>query len=361
MQKHSKISRSKGDKSNAHVGEKSPVFLVKATKKGGLDYLHISLMILVLILIALAYSFAKLKPINSCSSPNQTVNYGILNNSCLKLENNNTQVLQAAEKVIAGYVSINTTFSLLPYYSYINKTQIYYLENQNKYFVQVPFKDPLNNQTLNFSMLFNGSNLSLINLYMQSVVMPQNTLNKVVSFGTVKLAGKVACAPSSSNTIPVYLFNDPYSPGAFSSIINASKMSEKYANANISYYFIFGSSSTRLYSSYGVEKTQLLGDYLACASKQHNFYGFVLNLSKIYNGIPMQNYTMYQTALGSGINTTQLNACISNSSSILTSQSNLAKFYNVVSVPEFIVDCEYTSLPQTLQYAINYSIAQNNK
>ncbi|MCL4380727.1 hypothetical protein M1141_00440 [Candidatus Marsarchaeota archaeon] len=357
MQGHSKISKAKANKSSASTAEKSPIFLVKATKRGGLDYLHISLIALVLILIALAYSFAKLKPLNSCSSPNQTVSYGILNNSCVRLENNNTQVLHAVEKAIAGYASTNTTFSLLPYYSYINRTKIYYLENQDRYFVQVPFKDPLNNQTLNFSMLFNSNTLALISAYTQSLVMPQNTSNRAVSFGTVKLAGKVACASSLSNSIPVYLFNDPYSPGAFSSIINASKGGGKYANANISYYFIFGSSSTRLYNSYGVERTQLLGDYLACASKQHNFYGFAVNLSKIYNGVPMQNYTMYQTALGSGINTTQLNACISNSSSILTSQSNLAKFYNVVSVPEFIVNCEYTSLPQTLSNAINYSIA----
>ncbi len=339
--------------------KQDPIFLVKATKKGGIDYLHISLFALVLILIAITYSFAKLKPLNSCSSPNASLSFGILNNSCVKLENNNSQVLHAAEELIAGYASTNTTFSLLPYYSYINKTKIYYLENQNKYFVQVPFKDPINNQTLNFSMLLNGNNLTLINAYTQSIITPQKTSNAVIGFGVVKLAGKVACASASSNTIPVYLFNDPYALGSFSSILKDINISKKYPNLNTSYYFIFGSSSTALYPSYGIQKTQLLGNYLACASKQPNFNAFIVNLSKIYNGIPILNYTLYQTALGSGLNTTKLNLCISNSSAILTSQLNLAKFYNVVSVPQFIINCEYISLPQTLSNAINYSI--NNK
>jgi len=91
---------------------------------------------------------------------------------------------------------------------------------------------------------------------------------------------------------------------------------------------------------------------------QPKFYGFLYNLSKIFSGTPMSNYTLYQTAYGSGLNITQLNACLSNSTTLLTKESDLAKFYNVVSVPQFIINCEYTSLPQTLINAVNYSRQQ---
>ncbi|MCL4383110.1 MAG: hypothetical protein M1168_00685 [Candidatus Marsarchaeota archaeon] len=345
------------NKDNAVKNNKNAVFLVKATKHGGFDYLHISLIALVIILIALVFAFAKLKPVNTCYSLNSTSSYGILNNTCVKLENNNTQVLNAVEKILAGYAKVNSTFSLLPYYSYINKTKIYYLENQDAYFVEVPFKDPfVSNQILNFSLLLNGSNLTLINAFTQSLIKPQNTTNKVVSFGVVKLAGKVSCA--SSNTIPVYIFNDPYSPGAFESLFRSVNISKNNSGINMSYYFIFGSSSINFYNSYGVHRTQLLGQYLACTSQQPKFYGFLYNLSKIFSGTPMSNYTLYQTAYGSGLNITQLNACLSNSTTLLTKESDLAKFYNVVSVPQFIINCEYTSLPQTLINAVNYSRQQ---
>ncbi len=349
--------KKRNSKTQKKENKTKPIFLVKATKIGGIDYLHISLIALVIILIALAFAFAKLKPINTCYNLNNSVNYGISNNSCVKLEHNNTQVLNAVEKLLAGYATVNSTFSLLPYYSYVNDSKIYYLENANKYFVEIPFKDPfISNKTLNFSMLLNGSNLALINTFTQSLIQPKNTNNKVVHFGVVKLAGKVACA--TSNTIPIYLFNDPYSVSALSSLFNAINISKKNPNINMSYYFIFGLSSIKFYNSYGTYKTQLFGQYLACSSQQPEFYAFLSNISKLFSGSPLSNYTLYQTAYGSGLNTSQLNTCITNSTNLLTKESNLAKFYNIVSVPEFVINCEYTSLPQTLINAVNYSKQQ---
>ena len=106
-----------------------PVFILKpALKNYGLDYLHIALIALVVILIALAFALAYFKPgvvIKSCD-------YGAVNGTCTQPVHNSTQALEAAERVMASYAMINTSFSLLPYYALVNDSKVSYLPDAER-------------------------------------------------------------------------------------------------------------------------------------------------------------------------------------------------------------------------------------
>ncbi len=334
---------------------KEPVFLVKpATRWGGLDYLHIALIALVVVLIALAFSLALFKQgivIKGCS-------YGLVNGTCYVPAYNSSQALAAAEKVLANYAYINSSLSLLPYYSEPNRANVSYVQNQSSWLVTVPYIDPLdNNATFYISISLSGNSLSLQRAYLQTVTPSIMGNNSVVSLGTVQIGSKVLC--QTTTPIPVYMITDPYAPGAFAGIAKAVNLPSIYPNKlNVSYQFIFTNYSSSFYQGYGTYQTQLLGKYLYCSSAQQMIGGYVANLSKIFTGKPLDNETLYQTAVGSGINPGMLNGCLANSTTALVHQEQLAQFYSVVSTPQFIVDCRYSSLPQTVTYAINYTLNQ---
>lgn len=335
--------------------DKEPVYILKpAVKNFGLDYLHMELIAIVIILVALAFALAYFKPgtvITSCA-------YGAVNGTCTVPIHNSTQVLAAAEKIIASYATLNTSFSLLPYYALVNESKLSYLQNQSDWLVIVPYTDPfLSNTIFNFSMLLSDSNLTLENSFTQMIKPALYTNNSVVAPGTVSLYGSALC--TTSKPVPVYMVTDPYASGVIPALYTALNASKHYGNEiNMSYYFIFAGSAIPLYGGYGLESTQLLGRYLSCASKQSSFNNFLSNLSIAYKDVPLSNSTLYDIAQGSSLNTSALNTCMANSVTSLNYQAKVAALYNVVTTPEFIVNCKYATIPQTLNLAINYSLRQ---
>jgi hypothetical protein len=335
--------------------EGEPVFILKpALKNYGLDYLHVELIALVVILVVLAFALASFKPgvvIKSCA-------YGAVNGTCTEPAHNSTQALAAAERVIASYATINTSFSLLPYYALVNESRASYLPGQRAWFIVVPYINPfISNAIFNFSMLLSDSNLSLENSFSPMIKPVLYTNNTVVAPGVVSLYGAALC--TTSKPVPVYIVTDPYSTGALPALNTALNASKRFGSEiNMSYYFIFAGSAISFYNGYGMEATQLLGRYLSCASRQGNFGDFLSNLSIAYAGVPLYNSTLYEVAQGSSLNMSSLNACMANSITSLNYQAKLAELYNVVTTPEFIVNCKYATIPQTLNMAINYSLSQ---
>ena len=335
-------------------GKKSePVFIVRAaTKRGGLDYFHITLIALVIILVALAFALSTFRP----GAVTLSCTYGLTaNDTCAQLPYTNAQVIQAVGRIIAGYSFINGSLSILPYYTKINESNVSYLAKQKEWFVRVPYVDPLsNNNTYNVSFVL-YQNLSVENAYLSTARSAIATNNSVVAFGVVGINGKNVC--SYSKPIPTYLITDPYAPGTIAALSRAINISKSYAGSvNVSYDFFFSQYAENFYRTYGVANTQQLGDYLACASKQSEFPAFVSKLGQVYNGNPPQNLTYYALVSESGLNRSSLDTCLYNASAELDNQAALVTFYNVTSIPIFIVDCSYEALPQTVDYAINYTL-----
>ncbi|MGC8652361.1 MAG: DsbA family protein [Candidatus Micrarchaeia archaeon] len=334
--------------------ESEPVFIVKpALKHYGLDYLHIALIVLVVVLVALAFSLATFKQavlIKNCP-------YGIVNGTCASLQYTNAQVLQAAGRILASYSTVNTSLSLLPYYSMINDSTVNYMPNESEWLVVVPFKDPyISNTIFNFSMLLNA-NLSLEQAYLQAIKPVLYTNNSVVAPGVISIYGKTLC--TTTKPIPLYLVVDPYAPGAMEAIRLAAQVSSIYNNSlNVSYDFVFGASAQQFYSQYGAQETQDMARYLFCAYRQRKMGAYAANLSSVFSGYPLSNSTLSSIASASKLNATQLDQCLGSSYTALAHQAQLANFYNVVSTPTFIANCKYTAIPQTLNNTITYALGE---
>jgi hypothetical protein len=342
-------------KKQAAKKENAPVFILKpALKNYGLDYLHIELLAIVVILVALAFALASFKSgvvFKSCA-------YGAVNGTCFTPAHSSAQALSAAERILASYSTLNTSFSLLPYYALVNDSTVSYLPNQSAWFVMIPYVDPYaSNTVFNFSMVLYGSNLSLENSFTQMIKPVIYSNNTVVAPGVVSLYKGALC--TTSRPVPVYLITDPYSAGSIPALYSALNASKQFdGKINMSYYFVFTSSAINFYGGYGEETTQLLGRYLSCASRQSGFRNFVSNLSIAYKGIPLYNSTLYDVAQGSGLNMSSFGACITNSTVSLNDQARVAGLYDVAITPEFVVNCKYATIPQTLDTAINYSLTQ---
>ncbi len=330
-----------------------PVFLVKSARIGGLDYLHISLIALVAVLVGLAYALAYFQPgieVRACQ-------YGVVNSTCVTPLHNSTEALTAVGRVLAGYADFNSSLSLLSYYSYFNRTKLSYSANTSEWIAIVPYRNPfLGNETLNATFVLNG-NLTLRQAFISMAAPRSQSRDGVVSFGTVALSGKVLC--KYSKPLPVYFIADPYVPGFIDSIREALGLSSKLSGTvNMSYYFIASRYAESKYSGFSASETQGLVRYLACASSQRNFKAFVSNLSIGYTGNPLPNSTLREMVLGSGLNTTSFFSCLANADSTLSAQAALVSFYRVSTVPSYIVDCRYSSIPGVVESAINYTLGE---
>ncbi|MEM3841484.1 MAG: hypothetical protein QXN59_02220 [Candidatus Micrarchaeaceae archaeon] len=338
-------------------GTEEPVFVVKrATKLGGLDYIHISLIVLVVILIALSFALSVYKEnviIKNCE-------YGISNSTCIQPKYNQTQVIEGAERALAAYSSANGSISIVPYYSLVNQSTAAYIPSTADWLVSFPYIDPLDhNKVFNASMLINGSTLALEGSFLGIPKPSSTTSNMVVAKGAIEIAGKSAC--NTTEPIPVYSITDPYAYGALNSLRDGINASQKFGNkVNVSYYFIYTDPSIALYGKYGIGRTQALGEYLFCASKQSgHFSNFTSIVQSEFYGTPLLNITLNDTAIEAGMNMTSFDSCLNNSAIALDYQAKLAAYYGVTQTPTYIVNCMYQTLPETLDSAINYSIDTN--
>ncbi|MCL5430371.1 MAG: hypothetical protein M1504_02745 [Candidatus Marsarchaeota archaeon] len=339
--------------------EAQPVLIVKPVSKTlGLDYLHISLIALVIILVALAFALSGFRPgqgVINCP-------YGIMNSSCAGPIHTSAQALSAAEQALVGYSDVNTSLSLLPYYSLVNQSSVSYLNASDEWLVVIPYRDPLlKNQTFSISLLLYDSNLTLVTPYLQTLKPPYQTVGRTVAFGVVNITGRVLC--TTTTPVPMYTFIDPYAPGAIAAIYKGINASAKYGNEiNNSYKFIYTGYAQKYYSTYGINQTQLAGRYLFCASKQPSkFVAFLKNYSIESTGNPLDNLSLEGIVVGSGLNTTKFDSCLLyNSTQILDAQASLASFYNVSMTPAYVVNCKYETIPQTLYSAINYTLGGLN-
>ncbi len=333
---------------------KAPVFLVRpASKAGGLDYLHITLIILVVILIGLAVALTRFSSVKLVNCQ-----YGIVNGTCANEVSNSTQAIMAARRIMASYSTVNTSLSLLPFYTLPNSYTATYLPQNGGWLVYTPYQDPYTGANIIMYLVLNN-NLTLNTSVMQTLSPIKETDNYVVAPGVVSLSGKSDA--TTSTPIPVNLILDVYAKGSISAIQSAINASLKYkGEVNVSYDFIFTNASVSKYAEYGKGNTQILASYIFCASSRPEFSNFILNLSKVFSGNPIDIPELNAVSNGTGINYTYMQSCLSNSSKPLYYQSLFAQLYNVTSTPEFIVNGKYQTISTKLDQAINYSLSNLN-
>ncbi|MDE1804918.1 MAG: hypothetical protein KGH59_04015 [Candidatus Micrarchaeota archaeon] len=339
---------------------KEPKLVVRPIGRlGGLDTIHVSLLVAVAILVALLllssyYHPTIILPSNSTSGSNLSCAYGAQKGACVQPAHNATQARWMAEQILASYAYVNGSSSLLPYFSDTQNMTVSYVPQSKEWIATVPETNPGNGVAFEMVLTMYDSNLSLINPYIQTIRTSQVFQNRVVAKGVIQSAGKFACPQQS----PLQLFwvMDPYAPGSIASLSNLTNLEARYgAKINASVKIIYGSSSTSISQAFGLNGTQALGRYTYCAAKQQNFTAFVSHLEAIYSNAYVQPSLLNQIANQSHLNMPQLNSCIQNSTQELNIQSLLVKYYNLTFTPAVITNCQYISIPQTARNAICYA------
>ncbi len=328
---------------------KEPSIVIRPLGRfGGLDNLHLMLMVLAVLLVALLLVVSYGKPILVLPSNNTT------STSNTTATHTAAQIKAIAERILASYATVNSSLSLIPFISNISSMRVSYLPDSGAWYVSLLAKNPVNNVIFSLAFMINDTNTSRITPLLQSARPSQISNNSVVSSGVVSLAGKYAC--SNSTPTHVYWFIDPYAPGSVQSLINASAIKRMYGGSvNLTVKIVIGASTQQVGSQVGLANALYLSKYALCASQQSGFSAFASNLNAAYAGAYMSQNALAGIASQSGLNATQLDACISASSSVLSTQALLAQYYNVTYTPVAVVDCHYLTIPQTAQEALCYA------
>lgn len=332
--------------------------LVKPVGKfGGLDNIHIALIALVVIMAAILIVSNYLEqPVASITSNTSSAcTYGSVNGTCVSPIHNSAQVKSAFENYLADYESSNTSLSVLPFISNVSQMTVSYITALKEWYVQVPFQEPGNNSTYYFSAMVSDRNLSDIVPYIETSKPVSSGNNTVVSYGVVRL-GSEAVECNSTNATSVYWFVDPYAPGSISSLNNFTQLRSRFGSrVNASIKVLFTQYSQQVANSYGVQNADQLGEYILCASAQSGFSSFEQSLNRIYTGSYISKNELSSIANDSGLNNTQLSACLQNASTTINFQHDLAQHYGVIATPEVVTACKYLSIPQTASYSVCYA------
>ncbi len=315
---------------------------------GGLDNLHVTLIIVIALLFALLLAVSYSKPILITNSTQAN------NTTATSAQHTASQIQTVASRVLASYSTVNSSLSLLPFISNVSGMKETYMPALKAWYVSLSARNFGSNLTFAFSFLISDTNTSKVTPLIQAPVPSRILDNTVAEQGVVQLNGKYSCV--STTPTQVYWFIDPYATGAVSSLVNASGMQSKFGGkVNVTMRIVFGSDTQRVANSYGLLNAEYLGKYVYCASQQRNFSVFASDLNSVYASSYVPQSVLSNIANYSNLDTGLLNGCIANSTQTLSTQALLASYYNITETPVEVVNCHYLSIPQTVNKALCYS------
>lgn len=318
---------------------------------GGLDNLHITLLIALAVLMLLAALVAYSKPVTIANITNCT--YGSANNTCITPLHNASFVGALAERVLASYATVNSSLSLIPFISNVSTINAAFVPQSRAWLVSLSARNLGSNQTFRVAFLISDTDTSQITPLLQTAKPSMISNNSVVSLGVVRLNDKPACG---ANSTQVYWFVDPYAVGALKSLQNATALETQFGSkVNLTVKIVAGADTQRIASSYGLGNAEALGMYAFCASQQSGFSSFVSNLNSLYSGSYLSANVLSNIANFSNLNRTALNSCLGGAVPKINAQGLLAQYFNITQTPVAIVSCQYLAIPQTAKQAVCYA------
>ncbi|MEM3781351.1 MAG: hypothetical protein QXT43_00110 [Candidatus Micrarchaeaceae archaeon] len=323
-----------------------PRIIVKPLGRfGGLDNIHVALIVVVALLIALLLVVSYSKPVIIKQSNNTTI---------AKPAHSGAEALAQVQRLLASYGTANSSLSLLPYIAEVQNYSLAYVASENEWLVTVPAVNPATGTRFVLGFLVNDTNISKIVPFIQTVTPSPISNNSVAYQGVVKLYNKYQC--STQRPLQLYWFIDPYEPGAIRSLLNASELESQFnGNISIGIKILNTQATQNIAKDYGIANAQLLGKFIFCASNQSDFSGFVNYLNSEYTGSFMGLGELSNIANESGLNYSSLIECVNNSQTTLNDQALLAQYYNITQTPSVVVNCEYLTIPETARNAICYA------
>jgi hypothetical protein len=323
-------------------------------KRGGLDSIHLALIVLVVVLVLLIASMAYNKEIIIRNESAINCTYGSFNGTCIVPKSNASQVKTAFERIIASYADSSSSLSIIPYIINKSTLTVNYMPGADEWLAKASGYNPSTNQSFNFTVLINDSNNSDFIPFV-GVIRPSNlSQNRLVSTGVIKLAGKYSCTQQSP--VQVFWFLDPYSPGAIQSLSNEMAIKKEFnSSVNVTLKMLYTQSSVNIAKQYGITNAQALAGYMFCASQQPEFNKFVENLQSVYSNSYVSPGTLAAIANQTGLNNATLSSCLANYPQVFERQNLLSNYYNITASPMVVTNCEYETIPQTVKNAVCYT------
>ena len=350
------MARNKKDNRAKEI-EESSVLVKPISRFGGLDNIHVAMILLIIILISILLLVSYSSPTlynQTLKNNTQSCPYYV-NNSCIMPTHNSSAILRAAATLLASYTYLNNSLSVLPFYANMSEAKVSFMPSQDAWYVSVPSSLPPSNTIFYINMVVSDKNLSAITPFIEITRPVTNNSNYVVSDGVVQIYGKSSCG--NSNKTEVYWFMDPYSPGAIASLNQMIELQNYFGSSvNITPEEMYSPQYSGLIAStYGESNTKMLGSYIYCASKESQFPNFVSALESAYSGSYLSPNTLDLLARSSGLNMASLSACISSSYSTINAQNYFSNYENIVSSVAVVTDCQYLALPQTAKQSVCYA------
>ncbi len=336
-----------------NIKEKS-IIIKPIGSRGGLDGIHLALIVLVIILVLLVVSISYTKEIIIRNESAANCTYGAANGTCMIPKSTAAGISSAFSRIIASYANSNSSLSLIPYLANTSTASEQYLPYSKAWLSRISGYNPATNQSFYFAAMINDTNNSKFIPFVE-VTKPTNlTKNSVVSTGVVKLAGKYAC--TIQKPTQVLWFIDPYSPGAISSLSNAIAIEKRFnSSVNLTLKMLYTQASVKVANAYGLAEAQALSGYLFCASLQPNFSRFSEDLNSLYTGSYVSSQTLGIISNQTGLNYTAMSSCLNSYPQVFERQNLLSNYYNITTSPIVVTNCDYMSLPQTAEEAVCYS------
>lgn len=198
--------------------------------------------------------------------------------------------------------------------------------------------------------------LLLDNTYLEIVKPAYITEDRVLTNGTLLLAGKINC--SNGSLVRAMEFSDPYCPSCILADEKIDEFRRKFNSSLDFEYHLLPSTMQAMENSYGREDVNRFAYYIICTQKQGLLDQFKPCATAKYRAkgveAPLSKDEL-DSCLPSSLNSTQFNACLPSAYSEVAFDKSLAQTYGVTETPVLLLDCKYRVLPEFLEHGFCYT------
>lgn len=199
--------------------------------------------------------------------------------------------------------------------------------------------------------------LMLDNAYLEIVRPPFITEDRVLTNGTLLLAGKINC--SNGSLVRMMEFSDPYCPSCILGDEKVGAFTQKF-NSSVDFeYHILPSTMQQMEERFGREDVNRFAYYLVCTQKQHLLSAFMPCAIQKYRqkGVeaPLTKEELDACLPGSALDLPQFESCLHSAYAEVAFDKSLAQTYGVTETPVVLFDCKYRVLPEFLETGFCYT------